>query len=126
MTTERISTKGRKFGTRPHQWKSGPDAETHKIYYAWLQCKNQANYRSEGWDLTFDEWQQHWTGLWHRRGRTSQELCITRIDCSRPWSTDNVIIVTRRQHAQRKAGLKVSQGQRPSDVVLDPSWAAKP
>jgi hypothetical protein len=117
---------GKGTGIRPHVWKSGPDPLAHESYQAWLQCRNQANFRKEGWTLSFDEWQAHWAGMWHRRGRTSQELCITRIDCSRPWSNANVIIVTRRQHAQRKTGLKVSQGQGPSDVILDASWAAKP
>lgn len=129
MTTtqpkQRKSPRGIKLGTRPDQWKSGPDAETHRSYYAWLQCRNQANYREEGWTLSFDEWQAHWAGMWHRRGRTSQELCITRLDCSRPWADNNVIIITRRQHAQRKAGLKTGQGQGPSDRVLDLSWSAK-
>jgi hypothetical protein len=116
---------GKGTGLRPHVWKSGPDATAHDSYCAWLQCRNQANYRKEGWCLTFDEWQAHWAGMWHRRGRSSQELCITRLDCSRPWSTENVIIITRRQNAQRKAGLRTGQGQGPSDVVLDRSWAAK-
>jgi len=116
---------GKGTGLRPHVWKSGPDPLAHDSYCAWLQCRNQANYRKEGWCLTFDEWQAHWAGMWHRRGRSSQELCITRLDCSRPWSTENVIIITRRQNAQRKAGLRTGQGQGPSDVVLDRSWAAK-
>jgi len=117
---------GKGTGPRPHVWKSGPDATAHESYRAWLQCRNQANYREEGWDLTFEQWLEHWAGLWHRRGRTSQELCITRLDCSRPWSDTNVIIITRRQHAQRKSGVRVSLGQGPSDVILDQSWAAKP
>ena len=117
---------GKGTGIRPHVWKSGPDPVAHDSYRAWLQCKNQANYREEGWTLSFDEWQAHWAGMWHRRGRTSQELCITRLDCDRPWADDNVIIVTRRQHAQRKTGIRTSLGQGPSDVVLDHTWAAKP
>ena len=124
--TTRINNRtGKGTGSRPHLWKSGPDPLAHDSYRAWLQCRNQANFRKEGWVLTFEQWLEHWAGMWHRRGRTSQELCITRLDCSRPWSTENVIIITRRQNAQRKTGLKVGQGQGPSDVVLDTTWAAK-
>jgi hypothetical protein len=126
-TATRINNRiGKGTGPRPHVWKSGPNETDHDSYRAWLQCRNQANFRKEGWDLTFEQWQQHWAGMWHRRGRTSQELCITRLDCSRPWSDTNVIIITRRQHAQRKSGVRVSLGLGPSDVILDQSWAAKP
>jgi hypothetical protein len=117
---------GKGMGPRPHTWKSGPDPAAHVSYRAWLQCRNQAHYRREPWSLTFEQWQQVWQDLWHRRGRGSQELCITRLDCADEWCVSNVIVITRKQNAQRKTGLLTSQGQGPSDVVLDPSWAAKP
>lgn len=120
------STRGIKLGTRPHQWKSGPAEEDHASYYAWLQCRNQARYRSEGWDLTFEQWLDVWTGLWHRRGRAGEQLCITRKNCDLPWTLSNVIVITRRQHGQRKAGQRLSLGQGPRDRVIPDDWAAKP
>lgn len=117
---------GKGTGPRPHVWKSGPDETDHASYRAWLQCRNQARFRSEPWTLSFEEWQAHWAGLWHRRGRTSQDLCITRRDSHGAWSNANVIIVTRSQHGQRKRGTRASLGQGPSDVILDDTWAVKP
>jgi hypothetical protein len=117
---------GIKLGTRPEQWKSGPDLVAHESYRAWQQCRNQANFRSEPWDLTFDQWQRHWAGLWHRRGRTAQALCITRRDSADAWTDSNVIVITRSSHGLRKKGTFRSLGQGPADVVLDDSWAAKP
>lgn len=126
MTTQKTSKKGIKLGPRPEQWKSGPDQTDHDSYYAWLQCRNQARYRKEPWTLSFEQWLEHWSGLWHRRGRTSEGLCITRRDGEGAWSTDNVIIITRRQHAQRKTGVRLSLGEGPNSRVIPRSWAAKP
>jgi len=117
---------GKGTGPRPHVWKSGPDATDHASYRAWLQCRNQAQFRSEPWTLTFEQWLDQWQGLWHRRGRTGDSLCITRLDCAQPWSHNNVIIITRRQHGQRKTGTRATLGQGPSDRVIPSDWAAKP
>lgn len=116
------SNKGRKLGTRPHQWKSGPDITAHASYRAWLQCRNQARFRSEPWDLTFDQWQAHWAGIWHLRGRTRDALCITRRDGRGAWCDANVIIVTRSQHGARKRGISVRElNQTANDVLFTDS-----
>jgi hypothetical protein len=112
-------------GPRPQTWVTGPDVATHEQYRAFIQCRNQARFRSEPWQLTFEQWQAHWAGRWHLRGRTADSLCITRRDCAGAWSDENVIVITRTSHGARKRGTRVSLGEGPSTVVLDDTWAAQ-
>jgi hypothetical protein len=113
-------------GPRPQTWVTGTDVTTHEQYRAFIQCRNQARFRSEPWQLTFAEWQAHWAGRWHLRGRTAESLCITRRDCAHAWSDSNVIVITRSSHGVRRRGTHSSLGQGARDVVLDDSWAAQP
>lgn len=86
---------------RPSVWITGPDPVTHRKYQVWLQQKNQANFRNEGWDLPFDTWCEMWEEHWHERGRASQEYCMTRTDYELPWTKENVEVVTRKEHLIR-------------------------
>ena len=112
-------------GPRPQLWITGTDPETHDQYRAFVQCRNQARFRLEPWELTFAEWQQHWSGRWHLRGRAANSLCITRRDCALPWSMTNVIVITRTSHGTRRRGTQRSLGEGARDVVLDDTWAAQ-
>jgi hypothetical protein len=112
-------------GPRPQLWVTGTDPETHDQYRAFVQCRNQARFRSEPWELTFDQWQEHWAGRWHLRGRAADSLCITRRDCAAAWSDHNVIVITRTSHGARKRGTQRSLGEGPASVVLDDTWAAQ-
>lgn len=89
-------------GVRPHIWKAGPDPVLHKKYLTWLQQRNQAQYREEGWTISFEEWVQVWdaSGQWLNRGRVKGTWCMTRRDWGLPWSLDNIEIVTREEHAK--------------------------
>jgi hypothetical protein len=100
-------------GPRPGSWISGPDPEEHKRYKIWIQQKNQAQYREEGWTISFEAWKQLWaeSGQWFNRGRVKGTWCMTRRDWSTPWTVDNVIIVTREEHA-RMQGDAVAAGWR--------------
>lgn len=100
-------------GPRPHIWKAGPDPAEHKRYCVWLQQKNQAQFREEGWTIPFEEWKAIWeaSGHWEDRGRITGTWCMTRKDWSTPWTEDNVIIVTREEHA-RMQGEAVRNGWR--------------
>lgn len=120
------SRKGTTLPPRPHQWLSGPDPAMRPVFRAFTQCRNQAQWRGEDWQLSWQQWLGAWHGLWHRRGRSADALCITRKDCGQAWSEHNVIIITRRQNGERKRGTHVSLGQGPADVVLDDTWATKP
>lgn len=94
------------IGPRPHTWCTGPDPLTHEQYNAFVQARAQADYRREGWELTFAEYQLAWEYKWHLRGRTRDSVCITRIDHDLPWSNNNIRIVTRQEHAQRQADAR--------------------
>ena len=100
-------------GPRPHAWRVGPDPVRHRQYLTWLQQRNQAQWREEGWTIDFDAWRDLWeaSGQWLNRGRERGCYCMTRKDWSLPWSLNNVAIVTREQHA-RLQGAAVKAGWR--------------
>jgi hypothetical protein len=83
------------------------------MYTPFLKAKAQANYRQEGWSMTFDEFFGHWDGQWHRRGRQPDDLCLTRIDPEKPWSADNVYLIERiehfKMHNQKRIGQKYTK-----------------
>jgi len=83
----------------------------HRQYLTWLQQRNQAQWREEGWTIDFDTWKQIWTdsGQWANRGRERGTYCMSRLDWSLPWTADNVAIITREAHA-RLQGLARAQG----------------
>ncbi len=95
-------------GPRPHVWKIGPDPELHAKYRVWLQQRNQALWRGEGWHIDFDVWCEIWGDQWHNRGRERGTMCMTRRDWSEPWTEDNAIIVTRSQHARAQGHAKAA------------------
>ena len=110
-----ISTKGiprpHTTGPRPQVWITGPDPVTHKKYRVWIQQKNQAQYRQEGWAIPFEEWMEIWGDQWANRGREKGTVCMTRLDWSLPWTPDNVRIVPREEHA-RLQGEAIRNGWR--------------
>ena len=86
----------------PHTWISGDDPVRHKQYYVWLQQKNQAQYRKEGWNLDFDTWVNVWGDLWKLRGRDREGYCMTRVDKTIAWEESNVEVITRGEHFKRQ------------------------
>ena len=98
--------KGRPKGSKgcgrtsdPDQWITGPDPQRRDKYYAYLKHKAQANFRGEEYSLTWEDWEDLWCEPnWSNRGRKITDLCLTRLDYKGPWSVDNVIVCTRRQH----------------------------
>ena len=96
---------------RPHVWKIGPDEDRHRMYQPWLCSKAQANFRQEGWTLEFEDYYQLWKNDWDNRGRMPENMCMTRLDKDAPWSVDNVVIITRKEHlheqGQARRGLNI-------------------
>lgn len=97
-------------GPRPELWKTGPDPETHEQYVAYLKHKSQAHFRGEAYKLKFEDWQWLWLDRWHRRGRGSDCLMLTRVNAKRAWSRSNCMLVTRRTHTYRQLQLKLRNG----------------
>jgi hypothetical protein len=84
-------------------WITGPDPVEHQKYRVWIQQKNQAQFREEGWHISFEEWKLFWKDHWHLRGREKGCYCMSRKDWSTPWTVDNVAVVTREAHAKLQA-----------------------
>lgn len=82
-------------GPRPHTWVTGTDPLRHEQYQAFLRAKAQANFRNEGWELTFPEWARAWDPYWHQRGRGPGQRIMSRKDWRLPWTTDNIMICDR-------------------------------
>jgi hypothetical protein len=105
-------------GPRPHTWVTGTDPKTHAQYRAFVQCRNQAQWRGEIWQITFEQYQLLWQHKWVNRGRSSDQYCITRADMSLPWNMSNALVITRRQHGQRKLGTRALLGETAASVIL--------
>ena len=105
-------------GPRPDKWVTGPDPVEHKKYRTWIQQKNQAQWRQEGWTISFEAWKQLWdeSGQWDNRGRQRSCYCMTRRDITEPWSVDNVMIITREQHSRMQSALSHSGYSSPAQI----------
>jgi len=89
---------------RPHIWCTGPDPVRHDQFVCWMKSKAQCNFRGEEFSLTFEQYEEVWAGQWSKRGRTPNDVCMTRIDWDGAWESGNVEIITRAEHFTR-AGL---------------------
>lgn len=94
---------------RPHMWAVGPDPEKHKLYTPWMRAKAQANFREEGWTMTFDEFYEMWHPYWDQRGRQADDLCMSRLDWNQPWSKDNTYIITRQEHLINQGAMRIKR-----------------
>lgn len=99
---------------RPWMWASGPDPETHQQYRAWVQQRNQAQWREEPWCLTFDEYQDIWLGHWHLRGRLAHSVMMSRRDPQLPWDCRNAVLITRAELGQQQAAARAAGRRSPA------------
>lgn len=98
--------------TFPNEWASGPDEYKHKFYRAFAQQRNQAQWRNEGWTMSFEEWFDFWGEDIERRGRGAEDLAMTRKDSSQPWTLENVELITRKEHLQRCGIARKAQNKK--------------
>ncbi len=94
---------------RPHIWKSGPDEYRHEIYHAFLKRKAQANFRNEGWEMTYEEFYDLWKDDWNNRGRLSHQVCMSRRDDEKPWTRENAYIRLRYDQLVEQAQKRIGQ-----------------
>ena len=73
----------------------------------WHRMRAQANYRGEPWELSFDDYREFWPTeeLWAQRGRSTESLCMTRIDPEGPWSRSNAVVLPRIDQARYKNAM---------------------
>jgi hypothetical protein len=65
----------------------------------------QARFRGEVFALTFEEYQQLWLGLWQRKGRGADDLCMVRDDPEGGWILTNCQVIPRIDHLRRQRQL---------------------
>lgn len=82
------------------------DEQQHEQHIAFLRARAQAHYRKEGWSLTVNDYFEIWADCWSQRGRSRDDLVLTRIDHRGDWDRDNVEIVTRYEQLLRKFVMK--------------------
>ena len=79
----------------PNTWRY-PELWKHDCHFAYLRHRAQARFRGEAYALTEQEWMGLWNeGLWNRRGRSSNSICLARINDELPWCLPNVHFITR-------------------------------
>jgi hypothetical protein len=95
-----MSTKQYRTGPNPNAWIVGPDPVRHEKFVCWQRMRAQAHYRGEKYQLTFEDFESVWADQWHRRGRHSEDLCITRKNPKLPWKLNNVQLMSRAEHVR--------------------------
>lgn len=78
--------------------KTYQDQFTSERRLAWLRFKAQCRFRQESFDLTFQEFCDFWHDpqMWANRGRSPDDLVLTRRDHKKSWSVKNCWIIQRR------------------------------
>lgn len=107
---------------RPQRWLIGADAGSfkHSLYHPWQKARAQANFRSEEWELSFEDFFDLWKDDWHNRGRKPENMCMTRLDFELPWDRKNTVIITRHEH------LKKQNAQRFGDKIFSEPKEKRP
>lgn len=83
---------GRKPGPFPGMWKTGKDPKKHEYYQVYMQHRNQANYREETYELSFEQFLKLWGDKIEQRGRKTGQYSLSRIDKTLPWNIGNTIV----------------------------------
>ena len=81
----------------------------HRQYRSWVQHRNQANFRKEEYELTFEQYQELWRDKWDMKGRGTDNYCLTRIDPEMPWTIDNAEVIDRMEHLRRQGASRKGQ-----------------
>jgi hypothetical protein len=92
---------------RPSVWHFKDPVE-HMIHTWSMRARAQAMYRGEEWTMTDKEYIDLWLkdDQYLRRGRSNDDLCMTRRDPDGAWSVDNTMIMSRHDHYKTCNGYK--------------------
>lgn len=84
-----------KTGPR-YQMRKYQDQFRHERNLPYHRQKAQAVFRGETWLISFEDWCDLWTDeLWAKRGKATDDYCMTRKDLDGPWSKENCIVMVR-------------------------------
>lgn len=90
----------------PKLWKY-PTRMLREQALAFSRMRSQARFRKQEWLLTLEEFNSIWTAdLWQRRGRSADDLCMSRRDLTGPWTRENIIIESRVDMVSRTTTLR--------------------
>lgn len=99
----------RKGIPRPEQRKYKTEFERIR-HFPFLRARAQANFREEGWTLTFEQFCNIWTDeFWPRRGKKVNSLVMTRLRKDRSWSATNVKLSIRGTHLKKEIDSRRQQ-----------------
>lgn len=88
---------------------------------SWSRARSQAAFRSEPWEITWEQWRNFFTPeLFDRRGRGIDDLCVCRYDDTDSWRIGNVAMIDRRSHLLNKIAVK--QGRDRSEYWQNAIW----
>ena len=75
---------------------------------AYVRARAQVWFRNEQWELTWKDFQAFWRTrrLWEQRGRHSNDLVLTRLDCDLSWNRDNCCIITRENSLKANIAMR--------------------
>jgi len=73
-------------------------------HQAFVRHRAQCAFRGEGFELTLEDWCKFWPdeAAFARRGRSTEDLVMTRWDIEKPWSRENCCLLTRLAHFRIK------------------------
>ncbi len=117
-----------KYGITRDEWKA-IGTEARNLY---RQNRNYAAKILVPWELTLGQWWKIWqdSGKWEERGRGTG-YGLTRIDTTKPFSVDNVVIETAQESMRhrRLAGTGAKNGSRAGIYLTFPGirkgWIAR-
>lgn len=79
-----------------------PTEQDRAKHRAWSVLHCQARFRGEECLITESEFFDIWKDHWSSRGRGPDDMTMTRRDPEKPWTRDNVEIITRKEHLRRE------------------------
>lgn len=89
--------------------------ELNKMHLEWVRFHCQCRFRKEECDITWPQFQLLWGDQFHKRGRSGDDLVLTRRDVELPWTLNNAEVITRREQIIRKNSratrLRQAQGR---------------
>jgi hypothetical protein len=82
---------------------------------AWVRSRAQAAYRDEEWKLSFDNFCVFWNSeeRWAQRGRSNDDIVLSRFDYEKGWTKKNCCIITRYQHLCSSRARRAGKDIRP-------------